>query len=1286
MVSQRHYYFWVRSWIAMVVCLVAMTTVMPQVHGQDFVVNSTGDTGDNKPGDGVCNTGNILPNTTGTIECTLRAAIDEANASPGAHKITLPSGTYNLTSNYPCPASSGGLHRHYCMTGNMSIVGAGASTTILDSARVDRVIFIAASANVQISGVTIQNGLQTGGTYDGGGGGGINSYGNLSIANSVFIGNRSDAFGGGIDSGGPLTVTNSIFINNNGGQEGGGLRQAGSPATIENSTFTGNVATNGGGLSGESSNMNIVGCNISQNIGISEGGGIFGYHSNDGKHNVMNITNTTIVGNSVPNFGGGLAFGNTVSAVLNNDTITGNTANGLYSGSFNGSVTLLNTILAMNPNLNTPDCFGNSLTISGGHNLIGNANGCSLSGANSTDIVGKDPLVGLLADNGGPTQTEALAATSPAINNGSPAIPGTGTGACALTDQRGFDRPQGAACDIGAFESRGGFSVSGALPNHAGNAAPKLVLIYGSGFSANSIPKLICGSTQVVGNGVTLDNAGSVLSTSFDLTGAASGICDVLVSNPNGTSATRSAGFTIENANAPQLWAQIIGRGAIRAGLTTTYRVFYGNRGNTDALAVPLGLFLTSNVASNLQILDVSGPPVQPGDLATNWTGVPIKVHSVIAGDSFVPLLLPVVPAGFTGILEFTVNAPGTVHGQTFSLDANIGAPVLSQGNVVDPAFLQDLTNGAHQYALTVLKTTIPSTADTQLKTYYTNGIQLIVAKGRTALANDLLQASLVYGVAPLMDAGAGFVTNLPIPVNGGSGGGGGGGGNGGGGGGGAGGGGGGDVGPGPGSGGGDDGGDDDCGWIGWCDPDQPPPPPPCDKWPPSACGGGAPGSGPVVDSIDPNDKVGPHGVGTAQYIHGGNPLVYTLYFENQPTATAAAQKVVVTDQLDPTKADLKTLSLGPISFGTQTIAAPTGLTHYTKDVDLRPGQNLIARVVGNLDSATGLLTWTFSSIDPTTLETTQDPLAGFLPPDSTPPAGEASVAFSVNPVATIVTGVTICNQGVVVFDSNPSINTPTWCNTFDFAPPVSHVQALPTLETSSAFTVAWSGTDAGSGISAYNIYASDNGGAFTLWQSQVTSSSAQYTGQTGHTYDFFSQAIDNVGNVEVLKTSADTTTLVGTSTRAPSITLQPLSQTITGGGSVTFTAGASGTPAPTVQWQVSSNSGVTYSNIAGANSPSLMFIGLVAQNGNLYQAVFTNSVNTATTNAAKLTVKPLLGDLNGDGVVNCADIAIVKASFGKKTGQPGFDLRADVNGDSVVNVIDLATVSRQLLAGTTCK
>ena len=63
-----------------------------------------------------------------------------------------------------------------------------------------------------------------------------------------------------------------------------------------------------------------------------------------------------------------------------------------------------------------------------------------------------------------------------------------------------------------------------------------------------------------------------------------------------------------------------------------------------------------------------------------------------------------------------------------------------------------------------------------------------------------------------------------------------------------------------------------------------------------------------------------------------------------------------------------------------------------------------------------------------------------------------------------------------------------------------------------------------------------------------------------------------------------------------------------------------------------------------------------------------------------------VLGDVNGDGKVDCTDLGIVKASFGKKAGTTGFDPRADVNNDGVVNILDLAIVSRQIPAGTLCQ
>src|SRR5712692_3395052 len=89
----------------------------------------------------------------------------------------------------------------------------------------------------------------------------------------------------------------------------------------------------------------------------------------------------------------------------------------------------------------------------------------------------------------------------------------------------------------------------------------------------------------------------------------------------------------------------------------------------------------------------------------------------------------------------------------------------------------------------------------------------------------------------------------------------------------------------------------------------------------------------------------------------------------------------------------------------------------------------------------------------------------------------------------------------------------------------------------------------------------------------------------------------------------------------APAVTTLPSSLTITAGQTASFTAAATGTPAPTVQWQVSTDGGVSFSNIASATLTTLTFTASLSQNGNLYQAVFSNSAGSATSSAAKLTV-----------------------------------------------------------------
>gem|GEM_PF-1151009 len=102
---------------------------------------------------------------------------------------------------------------------------------------------------------------------------------------------------------------------------------------------------------------------------------------------------------------------------------------------------------------------------------------------------------------------------------------------------------------------------------------------------------------------------------------------------------------------------------------------------------------------------------------------------------------------------------------------------------------------------------------------------------------------------------------------------------------------------------------------------------------------------------------------------------------------------------------------------------------------------------------------------------------------------------------------------------------------------------------------------------------------------------------------------------------SATTTAATLTVNNAPTVTTNPTSQSISAGSSVSFTAAASGNPAPTVQWQQSTDGGATFTDIAGATSTPLSFTALASQNGNQYRAVFTNTVGSATTTAATLTV-----------------------------------------------------------------
>src|SRR5208283_2205186 len=277
------------------------------------------------------------------------------------------------------------------------------------------------------------------------------------------------------------------------------------------------------------------------------------------------------------------------------------------------------------------------------------------------------------------------------------------------------------------------------------------------------------------------------------------------------------------------------------------------------------------------------------------------------------------------------------------------------------------------------------------------------------------------------------------------------------------------------------------------------------------------------------NALIGPAGYGTPSFIQPTGTLPYTIDFEND--GTAAAQDVIVTEQLDP-NLNWSTFQLGSFGFGTVNITVPTGLTQYQTTVSYQnsDGSSLNVQVSLDFNVETGLLTVSFVSLDPLTRQAPTGVFDGFLYPESESPVdSDGYVQYTVQPNSGLTTGTTINQQASVVFDTNAPLNTAVVTNTIDAEPPTSSVGPLPPTETLAAFTVSWSGQDdpGGSGIASYNIYVSDDGGPFTLWQSDTTQTSATYTGVTGHTYGFYSVATDNVGNVQPTPTSAQATTTV---------------------------------------------------------------------------------------------------------------------------------------------------------------
>jgi hypothetical protein len=354
-------------------------------------------------------------------DCTLREAAAQAGS---VDVISVPPGTYQLTQGELFLTSD-------------TVQGAGARDTIIDAANGSRVMWVT-DGTTRVSGVTVTRGNGFGRDPSGGstplvgpGGGIFVQSGILLLENSAVVNNATTSSGGGIATQGAVAAS-GVTVSSNRAISGGGIAIAeGDSAALLNSTVSGNIADTGR---------------------LTRGGGVLVIGS-------LSLENVTVAGNEVRVNGVPAADG----------------GGGVYqsSGQTPGTVTMLDTVVAGNAGRGCDAASATLLAAFGGNHNLDDDGTCGFSEVG--DRPGVNPLLGPLANNGGPTDTHALGAGSPAIN--------TGDGNnCRPSDQRGFARPAG-SCDMGAFEYFPPTEQPGPPPED-GQLPPPI-----AGKTVNAIPK-----------------------------------------------------------------------------------------------------------------------------------------------------------------------------------------------------------------------------------------------------------------------------------------------------------------------------------------------------------------------------------------------------------------------------------------------------------------------------------------------------------------------------------------------------------------------------------------------------------------------------------------------------------------------------------------------------------------------------------------------------------------------------------------------------------------------------
>jgi hypothetical protein len=399
----------------------------------------------------------LADNTTVDGKVSLREALQSANGNANFNADVVAVGTYGMAADiinfdstlFSTPQSIKLLTALPNISDNVQIVGlTNKNVTITRDA---------AAPNIRLFNCAIT-------------GTGSVTFTNLTLTGAMAGALNGAAIAAGDDN---VTISNCVISNNQTTGAGGAIHVAAGGGTIlvTNSTISGNSAQRGGGIYFfTTGTLTMDNCTVSGNlVSGANGGGAFYFYTN-----TASIRNSTISGNSaLSGRGGGLTLQSSANIAIRNSTITNNSASTTGGGIHrnNGTVSLESTIVAGNTATTSGSDIQGSVTAD--FSLIGIAdNGPIITGSNNKTGTKASPLdakLSPLAFNGGPTQTHALTAASPAINVGA-----NSTGL--TTDQRGpgFVRAFGVP-DIGAFEFQNEFVVTNT--NDSGTGSLRQVLL-----------------------------------------------------------------------------------------------------------------------------------------------------------------------------------------------------------------------------------------------------------------------------------------------------------------------------------------------------------------------------------------------------------------------------------------------------------------------------------------------------------------------------------------------------------------------------------------------------------------------------------------------------------------------------------------------------------------------------------------------------------------------------------------------------------------------------------------